>query len=472
MSDAELCYLTIAEAAGLISTGEVSPVELTEAHLRRIEAVDGRLNTFLTVTAEVARAEARQAEREISAGRYRGLLHGVPYSLKDLYATDGIRTTGGTKIWADWVPDYDSTVAERLKSAGAVLLGKTNMHEFALGVTNINPHYGAARNAWNLEHIPGGSSGGAASAVAAGLGHFGMGSETGNSIRRPAAFCGVNGLKPTYGRVSRHGMLPASWSLDHAGPFTRSAADAAIVLQALAGRDRRDPASSNAQVPDFSALLGDAATGIKAGVPRKFLSEMSGEADAGFEEVLATLGRAGVSIVDLELPSAVYAAVTSTAIMLSEAASFHADWVRGRQGDYGKDVLTRLRIGMAITAQEYTDAQRFRRLIAGEMLEEMRSKDVDLIVAPTTPATATPIAGGAAALGDQPYSVGNGFFNLYRLFSLVGWPVVSIPCGFGVNGLPLAVQIAGRPLEERQILRLAHFYQQMTDWHLRRPSLE
>lgn len=472
MSDAELCYLTIAEAAGLISAGKVSPVELTEAHLRRIEAVDGRLNTLLTVTAEVARAEARQAEREISAGRYRGLLHGVPYSLKDLYATNGIRTTGGTKIWADWVPDFDSAVAERLKSAGAVLLGKTNMHEFALGVTNINPHYGACRNAWNLDHIPGGSSGGAASAVAAGLGHFGMGSETGNSIRRPAAFCGVTGLKPTYGRVSRHGMLPASWSLDHAGPFTRSAADAAIVLQAIAGPDRRDPAASNAPVPDYSAGLAEPVAGIKAGVPRKFLSKLSGEADAGFEEVLATLRMAGVSIVDLELPSAVYAAAVSSAIMLSEAASFHADWVRGRPADYGADVLTRLRIGMAITAQEYTDAQRFRRLIAGEMLAEMGSQGVDLLVAPTIPAVATTIAGGAAALGDEPYSVGDGFFNLYRLFSLVGWPVISMPCGFGANGLPLAVQIAGRPHDERQILRLAHAYQQTTDWHLHRPSLE
>ena len=472
MSDTDLCYLTIAETAGLISTGKVSPVDLTEAHLRRIGRIDGKLNTFLSVTTEVAHAEAREAEREIAAGRYRDALHGVPYSLKDLYATKGIRTTGGTKILADWVPDYDSAVAERLKSAGAVLLGKTNMHEFALGATSINPHYGPARNAWNLEHIPGGSSGGAASAVAAGLGHFGMGSETGNSIRRPAAFCGLTGLKPTYGRVSRHGMLPASWSLDHAGPLTRSAEDAAIVLEALAGPDRRDAATSNATVPDYSAGLGAPVAGIKAGVPRKFLSDLSAEADAGFEEVLATLRRAGVSIVDLELPSAAYTATVSSAIMLSEAASYHADWVRGRPADYGMDVLTRLWIGMAITAQEYTDAQRFRRLIADEMLAEMKSKGVDLMVAPTIPATATPIAEGAAALGDEPYSVGNGFFNLHRLFSLVGWPVVSIPCGFGVNGLPLAVQIAGRPYDEPQILLLAHAYQQMTDWHLRRPSLE
>ncbi len=472
MSDADLCYLTIAEAAGLVSAGKVSPLELTEAHLRRIGQIDGKLNTFLTVTAETARVEAREAEREIAAGRYRGPLHGLPYSLKDLYATKGISTTGGTKILADWAPDYDSAVAERLKSAGGILLGKTNMHEFALGATSINPHYGAARNAWNPEHISGGSSGGAASAVAAGLGHFGMGSETGNSIRRPAAFCGVTGLKPTYGRVSRNGMLPASWSLDHAGPLTRSAEDAAIVLQTLAGEDQRDAATSQVPVPDYSAGLGDTASGIKAGVPRKFLSGLSGEADSAFEEVLAMLGQAGVSIVDLNLPSAVYTASVSSAIMLSDAASYHADWVRDRPADYGEDVLTRLWIGMAITAQEYTDAQRFRRLIAGDMLAEMNSEGVDLIVAPTIPATATPIAGGAAALGDEPYSVGESFFNLHRLFSLVGWPVVSIPCGFGASGLPLAVQIAGRPYDEPRILRLAHSYQQMTDWHRRRPSLE
>ena len=472
MSGDDLCYLIIADLAGLISAGKVSPVEVTEAHLRRIERIDGKLNTFLTVTAEVAREEARQAEREIAAGNYRGHLHGVPYSLKDLYATAGIRTTGGTKIMADWVPDYDSAVARRLKSAGAVLLGKTNMHEFAMGATSINPHYGAAANAWNLDYVAGGSSGGAASGIAAGLGLFGMGSETGNSIRRPAAFCGVTGLKPTYGRVSRYGMLPAAWSLDHAGPLTRSAEDAAIVLQALAGSDRRDPATVHASVPDYSAGLGEPVSGIKAGVPRGFLNDLTAEAHACFEEVLAALGRAGVSVVDLALPSGVYAASVSSTIMLSEAASYHADWVRGRPSDYGTDVLKRLWVGLAITAQEYADAQRFRRLIADEMLAEMRSKGVDLVIAPTIPATATPIAGGAEALGDQPYSVGNGFFNLHRIFSLVGWPVISIPCGFGANGLPLAVQIAGRPHDEPQILRLAYAYQQLTDWHLRRPSLE
>ncbi len=472
MSDADLCYLTIAELAGLISAKKVSPVEVVEAQLRRIERLNGKLNAFITVTAEAALAEAKAAEREIAAGHYRGPLHGVPYSLKDLYLTKGVRTTGGTKILADWTPEYDSTVAQKLKATGAVLLGKTNLHEFALGGTTINPHYGPTRNPWNLDYVPGGSSGGAAASVSAGLGYFGMGSETGNSIRRPAAFCGITGLKPTYGRISRHGMLPASWTLDHAGPFARSAKDTALVLQALAGPDWQDPASSPAAVTDYSARLEQPASGLKVGVPRAYLDGIGPEASASFAEALGVLTQAGVTIVDLALPSVAYSAVASSVIMLSDAASYHADWVRSRPDDYGPDVLSRIRIGLAITAQEYVDAQRLRRLIADEMVKEMKANGVDLIVAPTAPATATPIAGGAAALSDKPYSVGNHFFNLWRLFSLVGWPVISVPCGFGTNGLPLAVQIAGRPFDETRVIQLAHAYQQLTDWHRRRPPLE
>jgi aspartyl-tRNA(Asn)/glutamyl-tRNA(Gln) amidotransferase subunit A len=464
----QLCWLPLEELAPLIETGQVSPVELTEATLARIERFGPRLNAFVTVTAATARAEARAAEAAIRAGDYRGPLHGVPVSVKDLFATRDAPTTAGSRILADWRPDYDAAVIERLRAAGAVLVGKTTLHEFALGGTSINTHYGPVRNPWDLERVPGGSSGGSAAAVAAGLSTLSLGSETGNSTRRPAAYCGIIGLKPTYGRISRYGAVPAAWSLDHVGIFARSARGAAAALDALSGPDHRDHASAAAH-PPVSPLSGQVA-GLRAGVPEAYLAEeLTGEAAANWEAALATLARLGLRVRAVALPSARWTALVSTTIMQAEAATYHRRWLRERPGDYGADVRERLQLGLALTATDYLTAQRGRQLIADEVAAALR--EVDVLIAPTTVAPAPRNADGLAIAGDRPTAVGPHFFNLLRLYSLLGLPVVSTPSGFTAAGLPLAIQIAGRPFAERTVLEVAAAYAAATDWLTRRPPV-
>jgi aspartyl-tRNA(Asn)/glutamyl-tRNA(Gln) amidotransferase subunit A len=467
----DLAFATIAEVAPLLRTRELSPVELTDAVIERIERLNPTINAFITVTKEAARDAARQAESEIAAGSYRGPLHGVPYSLKDLYQTAGIRTTGGSKILASNVPTVDSTVSRRLREAGAVLVGKNNMHEFAYGTTTINPHYGPTRNPWDQSRITAGSSGGSAAATAAGLGYVSMGSETGFSIRRPAAFCGVVGLKPTYGRVSRFGMLPAAWSLDHAGPLTRSVEDAAIVLYAIAGHDPRDPASSRREAPDFAFELGRDIRGLRVGLPRHHyettVDEPVGQA---FEVAVATLKSLGAIPVEIRLPSVAYATVTSTTIMSTEVTASHARWIRERPEDYGEDTRGRIRTGFLVSAVDYARGQRMRRWIAEEVASALRT--VDVLASPTTPQVATPIDGGLAALKDQGFEVKDGLYNLLRLYALIGIPAIAIPCGFSPDGLPISLSIAGRAYDEATVLRVAHAYERATDWSKRRPTVD
>lgn len=470
MNREDLAYSTISDLAPLLRDREISPVEVTHVVLDRIERLNPTINAFVTVTADLARRQAKEAETEIARGRYRGPLHGVPISLKDLYATAGIRTTGGSRILADFVPTDDSTVARRLAEAGAVLVGKTNLHEFAYGTTTINPHYGTTRNPWNLERITAGSSGGTAAATAAGLGYASMGSETGFSIRRPAAFCGVVGLKPTYGRLSRHGMLPASWSLDHAGPLTRSVRDAALILNATAGYDPRDPASSRRVAPDFSAGIGYAVNGVRVGLPRDHYAGLCEPAvEAAFEAAIRTLEGLGARVSVIEVPRARYALVASSTTMYSEVTTAHARWIRERPDDYGEDTRARVRLGFAVTAVDYARAQRLRRLIADDYAGAFRS--VDLVACPTTPQVATPISGGLAALKDPGFTVENSPYNLLRLFALVGAPAISVPCGFSPDGLPIGLTIAGRAFDERRVIQLAAAYEDATDWHRWRPPL-
>jgi aspartyl-tRNA(Asn)/glutamyl-tRNA(Gln) amidotransferase subunit A len=467
----DLAYARISNLAPLIRQREISPVEVTDAVLERIDRLNPTINAYITVTSDVARDQARVAEREIAAGHYRGPLHGIPYSLKDLYLTAGIRTTGGSRILRENVPNEDSTVARLLREAGGILVGKTNMHEFAYGTTTINPHYGAARNPWDLDRITAGSSGGSGAAVAAGLGFASMGSETGFSIRRPAAFCGVVGLKPTYGRVSRHGMLPAAWSLDHAGPLTRSVEDAALVLQAIAGHDSRDPASSDRDVPDFVGRIGRDIAGLRVGLPRhhyeRYVEPAVGEA---FEVAVATLISVGAVPVEIRLPRAAYATVTSSIIMYTEVTAAHDRWIHDRPEDYGEDTRGRVRLGYCVGAVDYARGQRMRRWIAEEVASVFR--DVDVIASPTTPQVATSIAGGLLALRDQGFEVTEGLYNLLRLYALIGIPAVAIPCGFSPDGLPISLSIAGRAYDEATILRVAHAYEQATGWGNRRPPID
>ncbi len=464
----ELCFMTIGELAPLIKDKKISPVELTDSFLGRIEKLDARFNCFITVTADAGHSAARAAEQSIMSGGYRGPLHGIPIALKDLFMTQGIRTTAGSKIFADFIPEADGTVVSRLKAAGAVILGKTNLHEFAWGATSDNPHFGAVHNPWDPARIPGGSSGGSAAAIAAGLCVAALGTDTGGSVREPAALCGNFGLKPTYGRVSRHGIFPLSWSLDHAGPMTRNVADAAILLNAIAGKDARDPASSGAPVPDFTDAIGKPITELKVGIPRDFFfQDVDSEVISCVDAAIAELGRQGISIEPVSIPTIRYAPTLSWVIIGAEAYSNHEQTFKTRYADYGRDIRSNLEIVAFTLANHYLKAQRVRRLLTQEIMAVL--KKVDAIITPTTPVPAIKIGERAFRVGEREINVAGGLNRLTSPFNLAGVPALSMPCGFTPSGLPVGVQMVGRPFDEVTLLSLAAAYERSTDWHSRRP---
>jgi aspartyl-tRNA(Asn)/glutamyl-tRNA(Gln) amidotransferase subunit A len=470
VSRAELCDLDITALGPLLREQQLSPVELTDAYLERIERLDPALNAYIRVMPDQARAAARAAEQEIVGGRWRGPLHGVPLGIKDLFDVAGVPNTMGSSILRDNVPTVDSTVVSRLKTAGAVILGKHNLHEFAFGITSENPHFGAVHNPWALERVPGGSSGGTAAAVAAGLCAAGLGSDTGASIRAPASFCGIVGLKPTYGRVSRAGALPLAWSLDHAGPLARSVGDCAIVLQAIAGYDERDPASAARPVPDFSAALDEGVNGLRIGVPRDYLFDIvEPDVDRLVRAAIAALGRLGARIEEVSLPHVRHAQLAGNVIMSSEAAAWHSTWLRERPHEYGPDVLQRIRGGLLVRATEYLHSQQMRTLIQQDFARAF--EQVDVVVGPTVPIVAPPIGrtfepGGP--LNVPPRAVAN---RTTVPCNLTGMPAISVPCGFS-DGLPVGLQIMGAAFAESLVLRVAAAYERACDWRQQRPRLQ
>ncbi|MBI4233727.1 MAG: Asp-tRNA(Asn)/Glu-tRNA(Gln) amidotransferase subunit GatA [Chloroflexi bacterium] len=466
----DLTRLTIVEAARLIEKKALSPVELVGASLERIQRLNPKLNAYLTVMADSAMQAAQQAEREIQQGRYRGPLHGIPVSLKDLYYTRGVRTTAGSRIMADFVPDYDATVTTRLREAGAVIVGKAHMHEFAMGATTNNPHYGPCHNPWKLDRIPGGSSGGSGAAIAARTDLASLGSDTGGSIRLPAAVCGVVGLKPTYGRVSRHGVVPLSWSLDHAGPLTRTAADAALVLQAIAGHDPKDSSSADIPVSDYPRALDGNIKGLRVGIPREyFWDELDPDVEQAVRRAIGVLGELGCAVEEVSLPTMPYAAAAGSLISWAEAATFHERWLRTRAGDYGVDVRNRLEQASMELAVHYIKAQRVRRQITEELVKALQR--VDVLVAPTAPIPAPRIGATTIQVRGVSTDVLLLLSKLTRPFNLSGQPAVSVPCGFSRDGLPVAFQVAGRHFDEATVLKVADAYQRATDWHARVPPL-
>ncbi len=353
MTTDDLCYLSIAETLARFRTRDLSPVELTQAHLDRIQALDGQLNAYITVLGDRALEQARAAEKAYASGKAAGPLAGVPIAVKDLVYTSGIRTTAGSKILADFIPEYDATVAERLQGAGAVLLGKLNLMEFAMGGTYTNFHYGPTRNPWDTERFPGGSSCGSGAAVASGMAMGALGSDTGGSIRGPAHNCGIVGLKPTYGRVSRHGVVPLSWSLDHVGPMTRTVEDNALMLQAIAGHDPQDPASSKAPVSDYTARLGEGVRGLRIGVLRTyFFDNLREEVSQAIESALGVLTELGATLQEVSLERSAKARAMYLAIAYSEATTYHRPWMQTRIDDYGPNCRTRLEQGLAIPATD------------------------------------------------------------------------------------------------------------------------
>ena len=461
MAAADLCWLGIGELGRRYRAREVSPVDVATAHLAAIEKLDKTLNSYVTVTADRALADARVAETAIRAGNA-GPLAGIPIAYKDLYATRGILTTGGSALLADWVPDHDSTCVTRLQQAGMVMLGKLTTPEFAFGIQFPGHRFPPARNPWNIDHIPGGSSSGSGAALAAGLAVGALGSDTGGSIRGPAAFCGIVGLKPTYGRVSRAGVLTLSWTLDHTGPMARSVEDCALMLQALAGYDAADPASSREPVTDYTASLRQGIRGLKVGIPRDyFFHDINAEVGKAFESAMGTLKELGAEVREVKIPS-IWAAPAFMVIMLTEAFSYHARDLRERPHLYGDVLREKLMAGGLFTADEYVQAQRLRARLRGDMHRVLA--DVDVLATPTAPVTAP--AFSAVLDPNFPFARSN-----MAPFNMSGLPTLALPCGFAANGLPVSLQLSGRPFDEATILRAGHAYEQATDWHRRRPSV-
>ena len=464
-----LCFLTILEAGKLLRQREISPVELTGAFLRRIEEVDNKLHAYIKVLPEEALAEARMAEAAILRGGYLGPLHGIPIALKDLYWTKGIPTTANSKILESWVPQEDATTVARLRTAGIILLGKLTMSEFATMSPDFTCPFPPARNPWNPAHVPGGSSSGSGAGVASGLCMGSLGSDTAGSIRRPASLSGIVGLKPTYGRVSRYGVVPLSWTMDHCGPMTWTVEDTAIMLPAIAGYDPKDSTTSRASVPDYSAALKEDVEGITIGVARDFLlssrSNVNKEVTSGVEKAVETLEQLGAKILDVTIPSIAHSSIAGNVIWMSEAYSYHRNNIVTRPHDYGALARTLLRIGGLFTAGDYVQAQRVRSLLKRELAQVFQS--VDLLV---TPANATPAAAFDSYVPLDRMR-GPSFFSLTSPFNLTGLPAISVPCGFTSSGLPMGMQLVGKPFDESTVLRAAHAYQQKARWFERRPPI-
>ena len=471
MTPEDVAFLTAGEMARLIRRRVLSPVEVTQAALGRIDRLNGRLHAFITVTAEQALREARAAEAALRRGRALGPLHGVPVAVKDLYLTRGIRTTAGSKLLADWRPREDATVVTRLRAAGAILLGKLNMHEFAFGPEGTNPHYGTPPNPWDALRLPGGSSSGSAVAIAAGLTAIALGSDTGGSIRIPASLCGVVGLKPTFGRVSRHGLLPLAPSLDHAGPLTRSVADTALCLGVIAGLDLQDPSTSRERVPNYLGALRPGLQGIRLGIPRDpFFDRLDAEVSRLTDAAITEMRRLGARTRRIRLPSFEAGGAAALAIISAEAMAWHESFLKTRAAEYDPKVRERLLAGEQMSALDYLKAQAMRETLAQAFREAFRQ--VDLVVIPTEPIAAPRCGAETVEVNGIAEPVRSALTRLTRPVNLVGLPAISLPCGFTSSGLPVGMQLIGRSFDEATVLRVGHGYEQATDWHRRRPAGE
>jgi len=464
VSGEAICDLDLRGVADALHAGKVSSVEATEAYLGRIERHDGVLRAYITVMADRALEAARRADAELRQGRRRGPLHGVPIALKDLIAVAGVRMTAGSRVLADHVPESDADATERLHAAGAVVLGKLAMHEFAFGRPVTDGPFPTGRNPWDVTREPAGSSSGSAVAVAAGLCAGALGSDTGGSIRGPAARCGIVGLKPTYGLVSRRGVVALSWSLDHVGPMTRGVHDAAILLQAIAGRDPGDPSTRDARIADYTAQLEAGVRGMKLGLLRRFYVDFPGlHADvktaalAAFDE----LGRQGAAIADADAPTLDLAGAIWVTF-LSEVYEFHRETLRDRPHDYGEGLRTRAWMGALVTASDFLRAQRLRARLRREVLSLLDRFDALVFPGQAVPAQRfEDLSLTSVIVPSSRYT---------NVWNLLGLPAVVVPCGFTREGLPVSIQIVGRPFDDATVLRIARAYERATDWHTRRPD--
>ena len=459
--------MTIKHAAALLAQKKVSSFELVQQSIASIERLQPKLNAFITVTAETARARARQMDEELARGNNRGPLHGIPIAVKDVFCTKGVRTTCGSAIFADHVPDHDAAVVERLAAAGAVLVGKAAQHELAYGITSNNPHFGPVRNPWDTERIPGGSSGGSGSTVAAGSVFMAMGSDTGGSIRIPASFCGTVGLKPTTGRVSRYGVMPLDFTLDHMGPLTRSVRDAALVLNVLAGHDPRDPSSSRQPAGDYVPAEEVSIRGLKLGLPENFyFDRLTTEVESSVRSAVRIASGLGAQIVPIRVPDIAAINNVGRVILLSEASAVMEAYLKDRS-KFGPDVLTLLDQGRLIPATDYINAQRLRRMLCSEFGSIWQK--VDCLLTPTTPTPAPAIGQTHIQTGGEAEDVRLASTRLVRAINVLGLPAISLPCGFSGDGLPIGLQIIGPAFREGLVLRVAAALEDTTNYHDRTP---
>jgi aspartyl-tRNA(Asn)/glutamyl-tRNA(Gln) amidotransferase subunit A len=457
--------LDIAGAAQAISERSLSPVALTEMMLDRIATIDPKLLSYVTVTKEDALKSAAIAQGEIATGKYKSLLHGIPIAIKDIYDTAGVRTTACSKVRAAYVPESDGTVVRKFREAGAVILGKVTTHEFAFG---FDSH--PTKNAWNLDHIPSGSSGGSGAAIAAGLCFAATGSDTGGSIRAPAAANGIAGIKPTYGRVSKAGVAVLSWSLDHAGPMARTVRDLAILLKIMAGQDPLDPHTKDVPVPDYPAELTGDIRALRLGVPTNYFNEdvQPAVAEAVDKAIrhLVSLGAKAIPVAVRDLDGVLDCML---AIAMSEAAVYHQASLRAKPEMFGDETRLLLEAGELMPATTYINAQRIRTAVKASLKEALRN--VDVLVTPTQPSTALKIGQSVSRIGEREESVFGVSVWFYAPFNLSGLPAASVPCGFSPESMPIGLQIVGKPFDETTVLKVADAFEHNTEWHLKHPSI-
>ena len=469
MDSPDLCFLSVADLSRLLRNKEVSPVEVVTACLSRTEALEPLLNSFITLMPEEAMAAARQAEQEIQAGRYRGPLHGIPLGLKDLFYVKGVRNTSGLKVFDAYIPDFDCTIAKKLKEGGAIILGKLNMTPMARGTTGENPDYGDMHNPWNPQLITGGSSGGSGSAVASGQCPFAMGSDTGGSVRIPSALCGLVGLKPTYGRLSRYGLNVLSWCLDHPGPMSRTVEDSALIMNVIAGYDSNDPTTSKAPVPDYTKALTGEIRGLRVGVPKEFFEvPVNPEVEQSVRKAINQLGSLGARITEVSWPMYHHATPIGGIILTAEASACYSELVRDHASRLYPPLRLSLEAGFFLSAKDYIQAQQARTLTCRESADLFTK--VDLLAGPTVPVTPFKIGLTEVKVGNTTMGVTPALTQYTRSFNLTGSPAITIPCGYSENNLPIGLQLAGRPFDEETVLRAAHAYEQSTTWHQKRPG--
>jgi len=470
---------TISELAPLLRRKKISPVELIQNYLEKAKRFNPHLNAYITLTEDQALADAARAEREIHQGQYRGPLHGIPFSIKDNLSTAGIRTTAGSKILADWVPDFDASAVQRLKDAGAILLGKTNMHEWALGGTTINPFYGTTHNPWNLDYIAGGSSGGSAAAVAAELCLASIGTDSAQSVRNPASMCGIVGLKPTYGRVSQYGTVAGTgaYSTNHTGILTRTVEDCAVVLQAIAGHDPKDPLSANAPVPNFSISVGKPVRGIKVGILRGYFDEfIAQEVAANFSQAVAAFNSLGMETEEVTTPHLGLIPAIKVCTSRVENAAAHDPYLRTKAHEYSKATLHSYISALLTPAATYVMAQRARRIVCDEFDDLL--KRVQLLILPTIGfpvPTIEQCQEGYVEFDGRKLPRQDARGGLESLccipFNVTGLPAISVCCGFSKSGMPIGLLIVAGSFQEPLLFQAAYAYERESEWHQRRPTL-